>query len=267
MNSQSIGSESFYSPENVLRFAGYLKSQKEYLAAATEYRRYLLMKNEPDDSIAVLIGKCYLLGERNDLAMNYLSASSLQNSNEAILLQSYAFFLDGSYDSCIQILKKNNDNPPTSEVKEQREFLSAASSFIVNSENDTFNISQNDTTVMMKSLLTLVTERKHYTLMKSPLFAAGLSAVVPGLGKIYGGQIIDGVFSFVSIALATWQAYDGFSDEGSSSVKGWLVGSLAATFYVGNIYGSAVNIELQNHIQQTKFEDDVRTLVKTSFRF
>jgi TM2 domain-containing membrane protein YozV len=120
---------------------------------------------------------------------------------------------------------------------------------------------------MVKSLFTLLTERKKNAPDKSPLLAAGLSAVIPGSGKIYGGQTIDGLFSFVSIALATWQAYDGFHDDGISSVKGWLVGSIAATFYVGNIYGSAVNIELQNQIQQTKFEQDVRALVKTSFRF
>ncbi len=272
MYCQSVDAESYYTPENVLRFADYLKEQKEFLAAATEYKRYLLLNPEANDSLRLLIGKCYLMTDRNDLAVKYFRSSqsaliNQQNESEVLLLQSYAHFMEKNYDTCNQLLQNRLRDFVSKEQKQQREFLLAASSIVSKQEYETFLHAGKDTTLLMLSLQTLVTEQRKNSKDKSPLVAAGLSALIPGSGKIYGGQTIDGLFSFVSIALTGWQAYEGFSKDGSSSVKGWLVGSLAATFYIGNIYGSAVNIQLQNRTREKMFEDDVRALVKASFHF
>lgn len=75
---------------------------------------------------------------------------------------------------------------------------------------------------------------------KSPWLAAGLSAVVPGLGRVYIGRWPDGLFSFLLVGLVGGFAAHGFYEDGQSSVRGWILGSTAALFYVGNVYGSAV---------------------------
>ena len=47
-----------------------------------------------------------------------------------------------------------------------------------------------------------------------------------------------------------WGAYDGFSENGVSSRKGWTLGTIGGIFYLGNIYGSVV--AAQRHNQRTE---------------
>ncbi|MFL5308577.1 MAG: hypothetical protein ACJ8F1_25415 [Polyangia bacterium] len=88
--------------------------------------------------------------------------------------------------------------------------------------------------------------RRYETLpRKSPWLAGALSAVVPGLGRVYIGRIADGIMSFVLIGVTGALAAQGFHDEGRSSVRGWILGSVAALLYAGNVYGSAVGAIVQ----------------------
>ena len=80
---------------------------------------------------------------------------------------------------------------------------------------------------------------------KSPWLAGALSAVIPGLGRVYLGRVADGVMSFVLIGVTGCLAAQGFHDEGRDSVRGWILGSVAALLYVGNVYGSAVGAIVQ----------------------
>jgi len=80
---------------------------------------------------------------------------------------------------------------------------------------------------------------------KSPLLAGALSAVVPGLGRVYIGRWQDGLVSFLLVGLSAVLSAQGFYEEGSHSVRGWIVGSAGALLYVGNVYGSAVGAVVQ----------------------
>ncbi len=88
--------------------------------------------------------------------------------------------------------------------------------------------------------------RRYETLpRKSPWLAGALSAVIPGLGRVYLGRVADGVMSFVLVGVTGALAAQGFYDEGRGSVRGWILGSVAALLYVGNVYGSAVGAIVQ----------------------
>jgi len=88
--------------------------------------------------------------------------------------------------------------------------------------------------------------RRYETLpRKSPWLAGALSAVIPGLGRVYLGRVGDGVMSFVLVGVTGALAAQGFYDEGRSSVRGWILGSVAALLYLGNVYGSAVGAIVQ----------------------
>ena len=80
---------------------------------------------------------------------------------------------------------------------------------------------------------------------KSPLLAGALSAVVPGLGRVYIGRWQDGLVSFLLVGLSAVLSAQGFYEEGSHSVRGWILGSAGALLYVGNVYGSAVGAVVQ----------------------
>jgi hypothetical protein len=88
--------------------------------------------------------------------------------------------------------------------------------------------------------------RRHDALpRKSPLLAAALSMVVPGLGRVYLGRWPDGLLSFLLVGTTAALAAQGFYQEGQDSVRGWILGGVAALLYAGNVYGSAVGAVVQ----------------------
>ncbi len=95
--------------------------------------------------------------------------------------------------------------------------------------------------------------------MKSPLLAGVLSTIVPGLGKVYTGHSTDGLLSLLSIATFAYASYDGFVTSGSSSVRGWIFGTLAGGLYLGNIYGSALSASI--------VRDEATRQLQTRLRF
>jgi hypothetical protein len=92
---------------------------------------------------------------------------------------------------------------------------------------------------------------------KSPLLAAALSAVVPGLGRVYIGRWQDGLVSFLLVGLSAALSAQGFYEEGSHSVRGWIVGSAGALLYVGNVYGSAIGAVVQRRDAEEALGQDV----------
>ncbi len=80
---------------------------------------------------------------------------------------------------------------------------------------------------------------------KSPLLAAALSMVVPGLGRVYLGRWPDGLLSFLLVGTTAALAAQGFHEDGQGSVRGWILGGVAALLYAGNVYGSAVGAVVQ----------------------
>lgn len=83
-------------------------------------------------------------------------------------------------------------------------------------------------------------ERAAHRRRRSPWVAGALSAVVPGLGRVYIGRWKDGLMSAILVGLPAGFAANGFADNGVKSVRGWLLGTMATALYVGNVYGSAV---------------------------
>lgn len=80
---------------------------------------------------------------------------------------------------------------------------------------------------------------------RSPWIATALSAVVPGLGRVYVGRWQDGLMSALAIGIPAGFAANGFSEKGAGSVRGWILGTLAGVLYVGNVYGSYVGVGVE----------------------
>ena len=102
---------------------------------------------------------------------------------------------------------------------------------------------------------------------KSSWLAGTMSAVVPGTGKMYAGRTSDGLYSLALIGSASWLAYRGFRDDGTSSVKGLLFGSVGAVLYVGNIYGSVVAVRLYNANHEEDLQRDIEAQINITTRF
>ena len=81
---------------------------------------------------------------------------------------------------------------------------------------------------------------------KSPLLAAGLSALLPGLGRVYTRQYGVAAESllvcggFAAVTAENWKKY------GATNWRTLVFGTLGSLFYLGNIYGSYISVELYN---------------------
>lgn len=91
----------------------------------------------------------------------------------------------------------------------------------------------------------------------SPWVAASLSAVVPGLGRVYLGRWQEGLTSLITVALPCWFAWRGFEADGVGSVRGWLLGSTAGIFYLGNVYGSWLGAEVDRRQAERKLQAEI----------
>lgn len=92
---------------------------------------------------------------------------------------------------------------------------------------------------------------------KSPWLAAGLSALIPGAGKIYAGQTGPGVASFLAVGSLAAITAEQWKHHGAKDWRTIVAGSLCGIFYIGNIYGSWVSVS----IQRQNIKDETKALV------
>ena len=81
---------------------------------------------------------------------------------------------------------------------------------------------------------------------KSPFIAGSLSAIVPGLGKIYAGRLGEGVSAFLITTTMGLVAVENYIKDGWKDPKTIIFGSLFSVFYIGNIWGSTLSVKLIN---------------------
>ena len=92
---------------------------------------------------------------------------------------------------------------------------------------------------------------------RSPWLAAGLSAIVPGAGKIYAGKTGQGVASFLTVGSLAAITAEQWKHNGIGNWRTIVAGSLCAVFYIGNIYGSWISVS----IHQQEVNDETKALV------
>ncbi len=260
----------YYTPANTMKFANYLYENQDYQFAISEYERYLyLCENESKcdvDSITFQIGMCFKYTQKYQNALNKFRAIHKSNNlvyNNALLQTGYIYFHLNQNEKSITYLEQVNNN----NVKIEKELLIAANYMTekkwikaqkhLHRLDDIQHFSIND----FKQLLQIGPNLP----MKSPVKAGILSAFLPGLGKVYAGRNIDGISTLLLVGVLSWQSFSSFSDNGSHSVKGWLFGSLGTVFYLGNIYGSAVTVKVQNIEINNQFDHRIRVSVEKVF--
>ncbi len=81
---------------------------------------------------------------------------------------------------------------------------------------------------------------------KKPWLAGTMSALVPGLGKVYSGYYKDGIIAFLMTGISAFQAYRGYNAKGANSGIFIIYTGMTAGFYLGNIYGSIKSARQKN---------------------
>lgn len=79
----------------------------------------------------------------------------------------------------------------------------------------------------------------------SPWIAGVASAVVPGLGKIYAGNLGEGVASFLLVGMFAGLTAESWAKAGTP--KNWRTityGTIGSLLYIGNIFGSVASVKI-----------------------
>lgn len=105
---------------------------------------------------------------------------------------------------------------------------------------------------------------------KSPFLAGTLSAVIPGLGKIYAGEIGEGVGAFLTVGSFAAICAENWIHHGITNWKTIGAGLVSTVFYIGNIYGSAVSVKLKyeefNKKQNVEILYNIHIPIRNTFR-
>jgi hypothetical protein len=105
---------------------------------------------------------------------------------------------------------------------------------------------------------------------RSPVLAAIMSALVPGLGQIYTGRYSDGIQSMAIVGTLGFTSGVLFYSEQRQSNPSYalpiVVTGLAAVFYGANVYGAANGARMETLMQKYQHIGDARSLYQESVR-
>jgi tetratricopeptide (TPR) repeat protein len=254
VKAQTTAEDNYFSGVNRLKFGNYLFSEKDYLRAIDEFREYL--KTENNDTIQFKVAESFLRINRfKEAAENFKSLffhsplsdearlgfyKSLFFQKDFPLLKEYADnmdYLPESFGEEIQRLRYISYFSDNSTLPDTNKFIQL---FPDSSHADIYKF------YLMKN----------YPPKKNPTKAALLSAVVPGLGKIYSEQIGDGITAFITTGLLTFLSVNNFNHD--HNFRGWLFAGMAAFSYAGNIYGSAASAHVYNAGVKLSFDKEIK---------
>jgi TM2 domain-containing membrane protein YozV len=236
-----------------------LFSEQDYLRAVDEYKSYL--SSGSNDTLKFKIGFAQsLIGNYSD-SKNYFD-ELIDNS----------IFID---ESKFELLKINYLTGNHSELQNKKQlpakFYSEALklqyySHLANEKelpdsNLLFSIYNDEELIFIRNFY----NRKLNPENKSPTFAAILSALIPGAGKIYSGETGDGITALILTGLFGYLAYDNF--EAKHKTRAWIFSGLTAFFYAGNIYGSAAAAQIYNAGIQLNLDTEIQTFINQKKHF
>lgn len=259
----SVNSQNIFDIEHSEIYADHLFQNKEFKEAVFEYER--LIQKVPD---------CIRYKERLLLSYKYSEqiVSGIQKTEE--LFPDFSNISSKIIDNYLQMLFINNDFEKCDSLfdfqlylrnEEYHEYKFAY--YLLTKQYDSLDvlILSTDNLKIEKSrkyneLLNIYTESKDLQ-NKKPIVSAVLSVIIPGSGKAYANDFNNGALVFSIIGLYGWQSYRAFSNDGIKSVYGWVFGTLAAGFYLGNIYGSYQSAERENIYQDELINKKVKNII------
>ena len=226
-----------------IEFVNYLKDNKQ----TTDALYFLDQINEkaPIDTLCLIEAKLLLELRREK------DAADLLKKNEVL-------FPDSAFSKCSYRLLKNHTNLLTGKYNELTEpgcfnhvfhldvwRLQLLTSAVLQKKPEDFELLFNsakcaDAVLSLVEFDLYVQNAEINRRRKKSAFLAGLlSAVIPGLGKLYAGKPHEALGSFLPVAFNAIQAGEGFYHKGFDSPHFYAFGALGSIFYTSNIVGSA----------------------------
>jgi hypothetical protein len=97
---------------------------------------------------------------------------------------------------------------------------------------------------------------------KSPLLAGTLSAIIPGLGKVYAGNNGQALASFLTCGLMGGIVVENYFRLGMYHPQTIFFTGIFSLFYIGNIYGSALSVQIVKTEKQLENKHNILVGIK-----
>ena len=263
---QLIG-QNIYDYKHSLEFAEYLEKSKQFDFSIQEYERLLFMQPNSDSLKLNIIANYRKAGyypkglyRATQFFPEILSApQSIAKEYAATLL------LNKEYEQAKSFCAKSNTLSPI----QKTHFISSAQLLQFDWKGAKKSILNYDSLQKIKpdnnwqqaAAYKKLTEEEANARYKKPAIAMSLSAVIPGLGKVYTKDYKDAIIGFIIVGSSAFNTYRGFSKHGINSAYGWVFGGVALGFYSGNIYGAYKAVKNYNH----RLGDKIYNKVETEF--
>jgi TM2 domain-containing membrane protein YozV len=250
----------YYSPESILLFADHLFRQQDYLRAAYEYERYGILQDGTDPAareIVLRAGKAFQCAGRYDRSLELFadllsSAEKDRVREQAIYETGLSYFRMKRFEESLLFLQ----NQPAAAMMPDCALLIGADLMMLGHWQQAEEVLAGYGFPAVEPLREIAQQGSTMR-RKSPAAAAVLSALLPGSGKIYAGEVGDGIHSLVFIGLIGTLSVLSFRADGIDSVRGWIYASLGAVLYSGNIYGSIVSAGRYNRLREETLLEEV----------
>jgi len=99
---------------------------------------------------------------------------------------------------------------------------------------------------------------------KKPWVAGTLSALVPGLGKVYNNKPLQGLSAFMVCASLGYQTFEAYKNRNVSAAPLYIFGSMLGAFYFGNIYGSAIGVTVSKNRLNAEIDNQILLTMRSS---
>ena len=256
-----------------IKFASYLTKKKLYNEAifVLKSQKEITINNIQQDSIFYNLGINYALIDSKELSnINFLKISTANKNlqNNAALNIGYNFMQLKNYDSAASYITKINENDVDSNIADLKNYFLSCNALLIrdtakfayfnnkiNSQADFFKNSVTQNKFLYKKII------NHK--QKSAFLAGLFSTILPGAGKLYAGKTGEALGTLVPLATLGFLALEAYKNGGISTVPFWGFSTLFSIFYLGNIWGSALSV----NIAQTQFNKSINNEININMQF
>lgn len=258
-------------------FVNHLLNNKLYDEAILVLRQKVAVASEENaDSLNLLIGKTYYTLQQLPSSISFLDR--VTNNNETLFSEAKLFSsfneaylkrFPQAYNKLVTTSFKN------SKFEELKSFQLSGIFLLLNNFQGfdslkTFVKSETPLIQLQYKNFKDYRQRLAEEQQKSSVKAGLLSAIVPGLGKVYAGRRGNGLYVFLISSLLAAQTYEAYRKDGIASARFIIYSSLFSSFYIGNIWGSALAVRVVRNEKVAAIHEqilfDMHIPLRTIFR-
>lgn len=239
---------------NDLRFAEWLYTKGKYSLCLTQTKT--LLQDNSDGRLNLLINKCYFKIGKYEMIEKYnlKSDSSVTDLNSLLYFGAHCY-IDSELPAVPVLLKYSDDYL----------YLYKKVFYLKNKQFSNYKSLEKPVLVsnsMHVEKLNYLFRDYEKTISKKPWKAAGLSMVIPGLGKVYAGRPNEMIGPLVKSIIVGLVTYEGYRKNEFRSPQFYFFGSLFLFTYTSSVYGSYKAIHTNRKDAEVKYYDQLSDIYK-----